>query len=396
MDWCLLRGRDHLEAPTGDVDILVAPAHVAELDDVVRAHGFVRLRCWLNGTQRAYVGPAVGSVPWVALHVVTELSFGTMHAMPLPSGVAAGVLGRSIVDRGVPVAASTDELWITLLHCWFDKGRIAEKHRQRLPELVDTDAVVLPAEVRSLLPPRVLGLVGERRWEEVEAFGADTARRQLRRPRVRARWALNAASLSAHKLAELFGAPAPSVALIAPDGAGKSTVSAALGDALWFGVHVEYLGLYGSAMKQPAASRFGLGFPQRLLRLWARGLRGHWRRMRGNLVVYDRHPIEPSLEPPRSWRRAGARALLRRALPRPSLVIVLDAPGAVLHERSGEHTPEVLERARLRYRHAFEGQPGVVFVDAARSIDDVLAEVRAHIWGLYVARDRRGSTGNES
>ena len=66
--------------------------------------------------------------------------------------------------------------------------------------------------------------------------------------------------------------------------------------------------------------------------------------------------------------------------PSPGLVVLLDAPGAVLHARSGEADPAGLEADRRHYARLAEKIPHVVRVDADRPQEAVIADVVNHIW----------------
>ena len=63
--------------------------------------------------------------------------------------------------------------------------------------------------------------------------------------------------------------------------------------------------------------------------------------------------------------------------------MVLDAPGALMFERKGEHTAEVLEERRQRYLELPQRYDSVAVVDATMSVDEVRACVEDLVWELY-------------
>lgn len=213
------------------------------------------------------------------------------------------------------------------------------------------------------------------------------------------------------------------VALLGPDGAGKSTVSRGLPALLGGRARYVYMGinLEASNLLLPStrllllAKRARGGRPdlapvaqtvtrtepeprspasrlKTLLRVgnliaeeWFRQAVITRHRQRGEIVILDRHfffdyydsDVAPLGPIPVIRRFHGV--LLREVYPRPDLVIVLDAPGAVLHARKGEGSIVDLERRRKRYRAMLgEVQHGAL-VDATQPVDQVLEEVASLI-----------------
>ncbi len=227
------------------------------------------------------------------------------------------------------------------------------------------------------------------------------------------------------------------VVLVGADGAGKSTLLERLPDVLPAPVRTLYMGvrLESSERLLPSSRlilrlkrRFGWtgnGGPPELERrrpvsrgwkAWpAAGYRvlrvsnliaeqyyrlavasyHHWR---GRIVVFDRdfwvdhyrHGVLDS-----SGRTASERFYLwtvRRCYPRPSLLIVLDAPARVLLERKGEGTLEALQSRRREYLEVARVVPDAVVVDASRPLEAVLEEVAGWIRRRHPAC--RGAAGD--
>ncbi|MGH7202580.1 MAG: dTMP kinase [Planctomycetaceae bacterium] len=223
------------------------------------------------------------------------------------------------------------------------------------------------------------------------------------------------------------------VALIGPDGAGKTTVGRRLEQTLpvpcryiYMGVNLEasHCLLPTSRLIRTLRRRRGVrdeGGPRdpdrtappprdlirrtmrslkravsvthRMADEWYRQLVAQRLRRRGCVVVFDRHyfsdyyayDIETTGRPrPLSSRLHGW--MLRRVYPRPDLVICLDAPGDVLHARKGEGTPELLERRRQDYLALAPLVERFVIVDAARSADEVARDVAEHVLDFYQHR----------
>ncbi|MCU1379995.1 MAG: hypothetical protein JWN29_2978 [Acidimicrobiales bacterium] len=186
----------------------------------------------------------------------------------------------------------------------------------------------------------------------------------------------------------------PVIAVLGPDGAGKSTVLARAAAALPVAVTVAYLGTgtsgppSGDARRGASSSWREIPFlVRKVLRTWSRLAPLYARAWRGHVVLTDRHPIEVlAVRPERSpLGRRLETALLSRAVPRPDLVVVLDAPAEVLCARKHEHPLATIARWRDGYRAAF---PDATFVAADRPVDEVVSDVLDVIW-LALARRRR-------
>jgi thymidylate kinase len=231
--------------------------------------------------------------------------------------------------------------------------------------------------------------------------------------------------------------PRLSVALVGPDGAGKSTISARLRQAtlpapvttIYMGVNLEASTLMlpttrlllaakrarggrpdlvasslrdvdsdtGPVAPAPSARGAAVKGAARLTvwmaEEWLRQLVAVAHGLRGRIVVFDRHFLldyyHADVEPGR--RRGAARRLhgwmLKRLYPKPDLVIMLDAPAEVLHARKPEATVAWLERRRQQYLELAPLVPEFVVVDVDRPLDAAVSEVVAAIESTWKAKN---------
>jgi glycosyltransferase involved in cell wall biosynthesis/thymidylate kinase len=192
-----------------------------------------------------------------------------------------------------------------------------------------------------------------------------------------------------------------SVALLGPDGAGKSTLAASLAAESRLPVKCLYMGW---PQNSPGRARFrlkGAAWTSRALRLWWRSTVGWGYRVRGYLVIFDRYTFDallPAGAPRRRARRIAGWCLVH-CCPSPDLVFVLDVPGDVMFARKGEHRPEFLELQRRGFRLLSQQLPNAISIDATQGPDAVCREVMDHIaQRAAVGRagmTKSGSTGDQ-
>ncbi len=212
------------------------------------------------------------------------------------------------------------------------------------------------------------------------------------------------------------------VALIGPDGAGKTTVARQLEAELPVPVTYLYMGVNADAsnralpttrLARAVKRRRGHGpddagpppppseraaaprsftksvratarLANRLADEWYRQLLAWRATRRGEVVVFDRHFFADyhaydvaGGSRPLSRRIHGF--VLARAYPKPDLVVYLDAPAEVLLARKGEGDVAALERRRGDYRRLADVAPDFVQVDATRPTDEVVRAVAGEV-----------------
>jgi thymidylate kinase/aminoglycoside phosphotransferase (APT) family kinase protein len=171
------------------------------------------------------------------------------------------------------------------------------------------------------------------------------------------------------------------VALLGPDGVGKTTLAASLRGPRDRSPATVYLGLYARAPGTTEAGGLpGIGLARRLVRLVVARVRVARLRAAGRWVVLDRHPLDGVVAAPGGARAARIRRrLLAAVAPAPDLIVVLDAPVDVLLERKQEHGRDRLAAMLEGYRRLARTDPRACRVDATGSADEVRRSVQAVI-----------------
>jgi len=238
-------------------------------------------------------------------------------------------------------------------------------------------------------------------------------------------------------MAKLF-----SVALVGPDGSGKTTVSRRLRETLPLPIKYVYMGVnpessnlmlpttwllnkakrgLGAAPdtrgpraleeavtprpKNPVKRalvelKSGLLLANRIAEEWFRqGLTWLYTR-RGYVVLFDRHFFSDYYAydiAPTPYRKPWTRRLhgwmLKHLYPKPDMMIYLDAPAEVLLARKGEGTLDVLEDRRRAYLDMRALVPHFVQVDATQPEDAVLREVTDLVLAFKRDRHAAGQAG---
>lgn len=391
LSWTLLRVPSTPAAPSGDVDVLVAPGDLSSLQDTAAELGFLALPGWESAPKVLLVGHDARSGRWLLLDICTDISFHSPRSWRL-DGVAEEVLARRCATAETVLPADGDAFWLLLLHCVLDKHSIPGHYRVRLNSLAPAGgesnigmAICALAGGR-VTPDALLASARSQQWGELLALGQDLAaelksRRTVHDGAAAARATIIAALRKPLLLRRRRGL---SIALLGPDGVGKSTVAAQLQRSFPFGSHVLYMGLW-----KAAASNRGRGRARtivevalRPLRLWAHYLIGLYHQLRGHLVIFDRYVYEALLppKPPLATLKRIYYWFLAHLIPRPATVVVLDAPGRVAYARKQESSPRELDRERRTYAALAERIPSLELVDAAAPADVVHAQISALVW----------------
>ncbi|MBK8987185.1 MAG: hypothetical protein IPM39_14080 [Chloroflexi bacterium] len=201
----------------------------------------------------------------------------------------------------------------------------------------------------------------------------------------------------------------PWIAFLGVDGSGKSSVIQALTETL---PPTGYAGLFVLHRRPRIVYRQATAVRQgkiehyhkpphsswrsvlKLAAMWLDWLVGyvvyvHGRRARGFLVIADRHSLLDVQADPLRYRYGGSprwARLAARFLPMPNVVLLLDAPTAVLQTRKQELTVEKMNELRQNYLNLVQTCGCGCVIAASQPLDQVVADVREVIEKARVLR----------
>jgi thymidylate kinase len=392
-NWCVLRLPHGLSKNDGDVDLLVDDIHLLGIQEVLLSQGFAKVPIPSNGVH--YLTFDLNTGQWIWLHIVTELSFGP-HGL-LKTQSETGCLARRIRKGSIFSLSPDDGFWVLLFHCLLDKGEIVSHHRIQLQEL-GGDALssgplgmVLdeysPAGWSSEL---VLDMVCRGEWLKLGQLAPTLKTCWMRKQHIRVRKRLLAQwNRKADRIQQIFTNRGLGVAVLGPDGAGKTTLVSGIREKFIFPVQPVYMGLTGGLLRYVDKLKLPLlVVPGRIFIFWCRYLIAKYHQLRGRLVVFDRYVLDYSVPPPYplSSLQRGMRWIDGHSIPLPDLVLVLDAPGELMFQRKGEYDPKMLEEWRERFLALKAQIPGLEILDTTRTIEDVIADAMDRIWKRYALR----------
>jgi thymidylate kinase len=386
--WLLLRGLDGLSAPTGDVDLLVEPDGLDVLDRVLVDHGFSAQGWALFVQRRSYVAYVATDDLWIHFDVVAEVSFGPM--LEFDTSVSRSCLDRRQRRGGVPTLSGDDAFWHLLLHYELDRGEIPQKRRAAVAQAAQDAsangplALLLDRLIPDFGSEKLLDLARSSAWGDIQRVfvevrtawaGSRTIRQRASLATRRGLWRVGLATRTHSR-------PGLAVAILGPDGSGKTTLALGLQETLGIPVRYIYGGLWRAGwLEDRFAAIPGLRLLLILFRTTVRSARTVYHRWRGRTVLLDRFTDDAHLvRADDSIRQRISAFLLLKLFPEPDLVIVLDLPGEVAFARKHEQSVALIDKWREQYR-TLEGKVReLVVLDATSPADEVRREAAAAIW----------------
>ncbi len=403
--YCVLRGTLTGPAPHGhrELDVLVDPRQLATWSREVRALGFMAMPVLGSGGHRFFTRYDTDGGEWLKLDVVTELRFGGRGGLFSMAG-RDRILDRATTANDVRTPHPVDATLGLVLHCLLDKRAFKDEHRKTLAGLRDqvmgdgalndaTEELFTHSFDGALSWRDTADAIARGNWPGLLARRTRVTQVLFRRDPIGTvgRGIDEVLRRIARPLHAVLARRGYSIALIGPDGTGKSSLARRLAADREIHARIVYMG------SNPKASTVGLwrgganSFAPRLLEQAYRSAVASFWKLRGHFVVFERHPWEGRNAPVAGGASRLRRALLLAASAQPDLVVVLDAPLDLLADRTPEHERERITSQRERYR-ALAGQiAGATVLDTSHDLDRTIRDLTTTIWDGY----RRHVEGGE-
>lgn len=320
------------------------------------------------------------------------------------------IVARAHQRRGWPSADNPDRAVVRAVKDLLHHGNLPERARQKISQEL-RDAPNLERAVSGLNIPRALmphftHALQVQSWDEIEAFAAKF-KRHLRRAsmfkpwihgRPRLRWALAWARTA-------FFPPGRFIAFVGPDGSGKTTTVRGLESALvgpWFQSTVYCHGRFGplpdirrliraqdqsTAPSNPGPAK-NRSIPSALLNLayysvdglLARPRLWRWKRQ-GALILADRYFHDRYYQS--GWRTVPPLLvrLFESAIPKPDLIVFLQADPAFIHARKPELDEDEIRIQANRIARHLTPRRRVRTVSTAQPVGETIRDVARLIPG---------------
>ena len=424
--YCVLHGYGRLPfALSGDLDLAVHPDDLNRVPGVLHdltGDRYLALQCFEYAVGGHYFvfgwfdGPELQTI---AVDFITEHRRGGLILTP----GAELVTGRQRRDDFWIPAPETEFTYLLAKRSC--KGLYSENHADRLRRL----AVILGRDVSERIAAR---LFGERAGKQIAdacskgelAELLPAMRKRLWLAAVAKDWSnpIRCAAAEALRVIRRWRRPSGLfVAILGPDGAGKSTLATGLVAATRGGFrryrlfHLRPMLLGRRKSAGPVTDPHGrpprssLVSTLKLLAYVLDYALGYWMVIRplvarSGLVVFDRY-YQDLLADPRRFRFSGPAWMVRMLgwlVPSPDLVLLLDAPPAVTLSRKREVEPGEARRQRHAYLSLAAGIPAANAIAAAPAVSQVRDQstriVTRHLdkrfrkqYGWWIAKQRNSS-----
>jgi hypothetical protein len=384
LPWLLLRGSDDLLRPAGDVDILVDRKLLPRLDALMESAGFRRVLAGGRGSHRFYFRYSIEDRHWLKLDVVADIDFGKYQQCHTPLG--PGCLRRRVRSGPVWVPEHLDQAWLHLLHLVLDKDGIPASRQRLARSLADAAAdggpigLYIDQQMGAGTSARLIAAVKSGEWDRIPALG-NRMRRGKPATLLPQLWSATL-NRGERRLGARLKGRAPVLGVMAPDGAGKTSLLHGLRDDIPLPTKYVYMGLWGSGPFDAWLKAVPGGVSLKMLfRLTRGGLLARFYSIMGKVVLMDRVAYDVLLPGTDQGRLSSVtNTLAMKVIPDPDMLLVLDVPGDVMFLRKGEHSPEVLESLRDAYRQLAARLPRSTILDAAQPQDVVQREATEVLW----------------
>jgi thymidylate kinase len=421
LEYVILRKYDSLPdgMGDGDIDVLVSFKDVQRLRSILTGMNFLIVSDIYPHTFAFFFDETQGEL--IKFDIVDRFAFGTKLIAPFPKCYEQTVLGRRIRNKAFYVPSPEDEMILLFLHCLGDRGFFDPDYKERLQGLVarELDTRYMIKLLDRIFGRRkshnVLPWIRKGRFDQLiklrRQLGVYLAR-QLNRKGLLAVITI----LKQRGARRILGRRGLRIALMGPDGSGKTTLARNIKDRGIFNTKYVYMGRdqfviptrrilkfigndlrknsEGSVASQPSAlfptegrirDIIDVGrFLHDLIDFYVRYfLRNYLYYRKGFLVVNDRYIYDMLTGGEKLVQLPVVRQIFSRLVPAPDRMFFLDAPSTEMYARKSEHSVEVLDAMRRRYSSLSRMMRNCQSIQTGKNADEVANSIIAYIWKEY-------------
>lgn len=423
--YLVLRNYDLLpdEIIRGDIDLLVSPHDAKALQSILKDMGFLVIPDIFPHVFALFYNVKSGFL--VKLDIIDRFVFGRRISISFPGEYEELVLKRRIFSKGIYIPSPEDEVFLLLLHCLGDKGFIQPSYREKLQKLIsfslDTGYLecFLSRVFGQEVSQRVLRRISEKCYIDVIRLRHQLIIYLIGKLNVQNFFVL-LKILKQKFTRKILGRKGLKIALLGPDGSGKTTIAQRIRDRRIFDVKTVYMGqnnfllptrrlLFG-ILKKMGKSRI---FENReLLSSSQEGMfsvKGKSRNVivpfrffldlmdlylryffydylycrKGFMVINDRYVYDMLVGEEKIQKLPLVRWMILSLFPSPDFLFCLDAPVEKMYARKNEHSLEILQKMKINYINlcAFLKNSQVIRNDT--DADETVNIIISYIWKEY-------------
>ena len=234
INYVLLRSLDSLYQ-SEDIDLLCEQKHIRQLRAILIALGFVELKSPGHKPHIFFILFDFDSGKWIKFDIINQISFGFPYKT-YQTHLATEFLATKFNEKDIYVLSKESEFLLLAMHCLLDKKLIENKYNERLLHLYSSS---------DFEHSKISGYLSQ--------LSVSLSPDLLLQPNNEAReilsQQLSKTSDTSHKIGRFFYTyfrgllnPKITIALIGPDGVGKSTVISELTNSFPLGIKSVYMG----------------------------------------------------------------------------------------------------------------------------------------------------------
>jgi thymidylate kinase len=423
--YVILRNYDLLpdEIIGGDIDLLVSPHDTKALKSILEEMGFLVIPDIFPHAFALFYNVKTGSL--VKLDIIDRLVFGKRISISFPGEYEELVLKRRIFSKSIYIPSPEDEMLLLFLHCLGDKGFIQPSYREKLQKLISFPLntgyfeCFLSSVFGQEVSQKVAGQIMEKRYIDVIKLRHRLIIYLIGKFNIRNFFVLLKILKQKFKR-KILGRKGLRIALVGPDGSGKTTIAQKIKDRQIFNVKTVYMGqnnfmlptrqLFLGILKRRGKS--GIFENRELLSSEREGIfsvKGKSRNVidlfrffhdlmdlclryffynylycrKGFMVINDRYVYDMLVGEEKIQKIPLVRWMILSLFPSPDFLFCLDVPVEKMYARKNEHSLEILQKMKINYINLCASLKNSQVIRNDTDADETVNIIISYVWKEY-------------